>query len=101
MAGRREGQRHRVDRRRRGDARRAALAIGQSDSVIVTDSMTTFSFGVPAPGDPMASMASTTSRPFTTLPNSEYCGGSCTPDWPLMTKNWLPLVLGPALAIAN
>ena len=39
--------------------------------------------------------------PFTTLPNSEYCGGSCTPLWPLMMKNWLPLVCGPALAMAT
>ena len=39
--------------------------------------------------------------PFTTLPNSEYCGGSCTPLGPLMMKNWLPLVLGPALAMAT
>ena len=42
-----------------------------------------------------------TSRPFTTLPNSEYCGGRRTPSWPLMMKNWLPLVLGPALAMAS
>jgi hypothetical protein len=39
--------------------------------------------------------------PFTTLPNSEYCGGRRTPSGPLMMKNWLPLVLGPAFAMAT
>jgi len=34
-------------------------------------------------------------------PNSAYCGGSRTPCWPEIKKNWLPLVLGPALAIAS
>ena len=65
-------------------------------SVIVTDSMVTFSFGSPE-RVPMASMVATTSRPFTTLPNSEYCGGRRTPSGPLMTKNWLPLVFGPGV----
>ena len=46
-------------------------------------------------------IASTTSMPFTTLPNSEYCGGRRTPSLPLMMKNWLPLVFGPALAMAT
>ena len=66
----------------------------------VTDSMITFSFGVPE-REPSASTLATTSRPDTTLPNSEYCGGRRTPSGPLITKNWLPFVFGPALAIAN
>ena len=50
---------------------------------------------------PMASMVATTSRPSITLPNSEYWGGRRTPLGPLITKNWLPLVFGPALAMAR
>jgi hypothetical protein len=46
-------------------------------------------------------IASTISRPFTTLPKWLYCGGRVTPFGPEMRKNWLPLVLGPALAIAS
>ena len=30
-----------------------------------------------------------------------YCGGRLTPLGPLIKKNWLPLVLGPALAMAS
>ena len=63
-------------------------------------SMTTSSVGR-SPGPVETSwMAVATSRPLTTLPNSEYCGGRFTPDGPLTMKNWLPLVLGPALARA-
>ena len=69
-------------------------------SSMVTDSMTTFSFGVPD-RVPMASMDWTTSPPETTAPNSEYWGGNEAPSAPLMMKNWLPLVFGPALAIAS
>ena len=68
----------------------------QSASVMVTDSMVTVSLGVPDEV-PMASMAATTSRPATTLPNSEYCGGRRIPCGPLITKNWLPLVFGPGV----
>ena len=62
-------------------ARQAAGPVGQSASVMVTDSMVTVSLGVPDLV-PMASMAATTSRPATTLPNSEYCGGSRDPRRP-------------------
>ena len=40
---------------------------------------------------------STMSRPFTTLPNSAYCGGRRAPSGPEMMKNWLPLVFGPGV----
>ena len=46
-------------------------------------------------------MASSTSRPLMSLPNSEYAGRSPTPDAPDTMKNWLPLVLGPAFAMAS
>ena len=48
-----------------------------------------------------ASIFPTTSPPLTTSPKSEYDGGRPTPSGPLTTKNWLPLVLGPALAMAT
>ena len=41
----------------------------------------------------------TRSRPAVTLPNGVYRGGSGE-SWYTM-KNWLPLVFGPALAIAT
>ena len=58
------------------------------------------SLGLPE-GVPRPSRAATTSRPLTTLPNSAYCGGRPMPLGPLMMKNWLPLVFGPALAMAS
>src|SRR5579862_8185748 len=50
-------------------------------SSTVTDSMTTRSFGDPE-RVPTASMAATTSSPFTTAPKSEYCGGNRAPSGP-------------------
>jgi hypothetical protein len=67
---------------------------------MVTDSITTRSFGLPE-GVPTALMVVTTSPPLTTAPKREYSGGRPAPSGPLMTKNWLPLVLGPALAMAR
>ena len=72
----------------------------RSVSLIVTELMVTSSLGLPD-CVPRASMAATTSRPSMTLPNREYWGGRRTPLGPLITKNWLPLVFGPALAMAR
>ena len=72
----------------------------QSFSSIVTLWITTCSVGVPE-RVPRASIVSITSSPLTTSPKREYSGGRRTPSGPLMTKNWLPLVLGPALAMAS
>ena len=48
-----------------------------------------------------ASICARTSSPLTTFPTMEYFGGSPTPYGPLTMKNWLPLVSGPALAMAT
>ena len=68
---------------------------------MVTDSMVTSVTGRSLRPVFTFCMASTTSRPATTCPNSEYCGGSLVPAGPLTMKNWLPLVSGPALAMAS
>src|SRR5579864_2208126 len=70
------------------------------DSVIVTVTILCRTFGVP-PDVPSASILLATSIPDVTMPNREYCGGSATPSAPTMMKNWLPLVLGPELAMAS
>src|SRR6185437_7713571 len=88
------GQEPRRQRRHRRRCRRGYF------SSMVTDSMVTFSVGLPE-RVPTASMAATTSPPDTTEPNSEYCGGRAAPSGPLMMKNWLPLVFGRALAMAS
>ena len=64
-------------------------------------SMTTGSVGM-SPGPVWTpSMASTASMPEDTSPNT-VCLPSSQPASPMVTmKNWLPLVLGPALAIAS
>ena len=64
------------------------LAIGSSQSatLIVTELMTTSSGAVGRSVSTFC-MVSSTSRPFTSLPNSEYCGGRPTPLRPLTMKN--------------
>lgn len=83
-----------------GGSERVRQGQSGADSVMVTDSMTTFSLGVPD-RLPSASIVATTSNPETTLPNSAYCGGRRMPSGPEITKNCEPLVFGPALAIAS
>ncbi len=70
-------------------------------SLIVTELMMTSSTGRSCEPVRTFSIASRTSRPEMSLPNSEYWGGRPTPLEPDTMKNWLPLVLGPALAIAS
>ena len=41
------------------------------------------------------------SVPLISLPNREYWGGRDTPWGPETMKNWLPLVFGPAFAMAS
>ena len=69
---------------------------------MVTDSMVTTAMGAPLrSGDPAASIFLITSTlSGVACPNSEYWGWSWAPVSPLTMKNWLPLVLGPELAMA-
>lgn len=59
--------------------------------------MTTFLLGLPCP-DPTASTFFTTSLPAETLPKTT-CLPSSQEVSAVVMKNWLPLVLGPALAM--
>merc|ERR1712100_809839 len=48
--------------------------------------------------EPTASTFFTTSMPSVTLPKTTCLPSKCG-VWPVQMKNWLPLVLGPALAM--
>ena len=86
--------------RRRGEQlRRRAGSVGFGDRDAVDDDVV--ERAVVTAGAHTFCICSSTSRPFTIWPNRLYCGGSPTPLAPETRKNWLPLVFGPALAMAT
>jgi hypothetical protein len=68
---------------------------------MVTRSMVTGARGRSMGPVGTSAMAWTTSIPSRTRPKIEYCFGSRCPFGPATMKNWLPLVWGPALAMAR
>ena len=77
----------------------AAWADRQSASVMVTDSMTTCSWACPTGSRP--TRWPRPRRGPHHLAEQRVAGGRAQPSGPLTMKNWLPLVLGPALAMAS
>ena len=84
----------------------AGLRQALPDQPTLTDSIVTSSLGAPSPGrlcvdqpflaHPASTVATAASS---TCPNTAYAGGSSLSAYTM--KNWLPLVSGPALAIAR
>ena len=74
--------------------------VAQSFSSIVTLSMTTRSSGVPERLPTFVDLVDDVQAGHY-FAEQRVQGGQATPSGPLITKNWLPLVSGPALAIAS